>query len=41
MGLIAGTAVSVSIIDAHAETLGTLGATGVSVKWRILTAALR
>lgn len=32
MGLIAGTAVSVSIIDAHAGTLGTLGATGVSGK---------
>lgn len=30
MGLIAGTAVSISIIDAHAGTLGTLGATGVS-----------
>lgn len=30
MGLIAGTAVSVSIIDAHAGTLGTIGATGVS-----------
>ncbi|HEI8868590.1 FGGY-family carbohydrate kinase [Serratia sp. AKBS12] len=30
MGLMAGTAVSVSIIDAHAGTLGTIGATGVS-----------
>lgn len=30
MGLIAGTAVSVSIIDAHAGTLGTIGAVGVS-----------
>ncbi|MFI8417271.1 FGGY-family carbohydrate kinase [Serratia sp. NPDC078593] len=30
MGLMAGTAVSVSIIDAHAGTLGTIGATGAS-----------
>jgi ribulose kinase len=39
MGLIAGTAVSVSIIDAHAGRLARLAPAGFPVKWQISTAA--
>ena len=41
MGLIAGTAVSVSIIDAHAGTLGTLAPPASPVRWLTSTAASR